>query len=54
MFKGKISFVSEDQKGSCFTFSFKLENALDEQEIDDKLSENSYYDIDSSNLLFKW
>lgn len=51
MFDGKIGFESKHNEGSCFTFSFMLEE--DKSEENEKGGETKF-DIDSSNLAFIW
>ena len=53
MFDGKIGFESEHNVGSCFTFSFMLEEDKSEEIKSDQV-ERVQFDIDSSNLHFYW
>jgi hypothetical protein len=49
-FDGEIDFQSEEGKGSCFTFTFKLSKMIEDNGYE---SEESQY-IDKSNMVFKW
>jgi signal transduction histidine kinase len=51
-FNGDITFESEKDVGSTFTFKFMLEAELENQNLEEKLEDK--FNINSNDLQFKW